>query len=83
MLRDIEVLSPIFRQLVGITTLSASAATAKPHNSSSSASAARTSISAALGMARGKLHRGEDGIVIALIGDGAMTAGMETTTMTT
>ncbi|MCH2184724.1 thiamine pyrophosphate-dependent enzyme, partial [Myxococcota bacterium] len=37
---------------------------------------AGTSISAALGMARGKLHRGEDGIVIALIGDGAMTAGM-------
>ena len=37
---------------------------------------AGTSISAALGMARGKLHRGEDGLVIALIGDGAMTAGM-------
>jgi len=37
---------------------------------------AGTSISAALGMARGKIHRGEDGIVIALIGDGAMTAGM-------
>ena len=37
---------------------------------------AGTSISAALGMARGKLHRGEDGTVIALIGDGAMTAGM-------
>ena len=37
---------------------------------------AGTSISAALGMARGKLHRGEDGVVIALIGDGAMTAGM-------
>ncbi len=37
---------------------------------------AGTSISAALGMARGKLHRGEDDIVIALIGDGAMTAGM-------
>jgi 1-deoxy-D-xylulose-5-phosphate synthase len=37
---------------------------------------AGTSISAALGMARAKLHRGEDGLVIALIGDGAMTAGM-------
>ena len=37
---------------------------------------AGTSISAALGMARAKLHQGEDGIVIALIGDGAMTAGM-------
>jgi len=37
---------------------------------------AGTSISAALGMARAKLHLGEDGIVIALIGDGAMTAGM-------
>jgi 1-deoxy-D-xylulose-5-phosphate synthase len=37
---------------------------------------AGTSISAALGMARGKLHRCEDGVVIALIGDGAMTAGM-------
>jgi 1-deoxy-D-xylulose-5-phosphate synthase len=37
---------------------------------------AGTSISAALGMARGKIHRGEEGIVIALIGDGAMTAGM-------
>jgi 1-deoxy-D-xylulose-5-phosphate synthase len=37
---------------------------------------AGTSISAALGMARGKLHRGEPGLVIALIGDGAMTAGM-------
>jgi len=37
---------------------------------------AGTSISAALGMARAKLHRGEDGTVIALIGDGAMTAGM-------
>ncbi len=37
---------------------------------------AGTSISAALGMARGKLHRGQDGLVIALIGDGAMTAGM-------
>ncbi len=37
---------------------------------------AGTSISAALGMARGKMHRGEGGFVIALIGDGAMTAGM-------
>ncbi|MEE2672915.1 MAG: 1-deoxy-D-xylulose-5-phosphate synthase [Myxococcota bacterium] len=37
---------------------------------------AGTSISAALGMARGKLHRGEDGLVIALIGDGGLTAGM-------
>jgi 1-deoxy-D-xylulose-5-phosphate synthase len=37
---------------------------------------AGTSISAALGMARGKLHRGEAGLVIALIGDGSMTAGM-------
>ena len=37
---------------------------------------AGTSISAALGMARGKLHRGEDGFVIALIGDGGLTAGM-------
>ena len=37
---------------------------------------AGTSISAALGMARGKRHRGEDGVVVALIGDGAMTAGM-------
>ncbi len=37
---------------------------------------AGTSISAALGMARGKFHQGEDGIAIALIGDGAMTAGM-------
>ena len=37
---------------------------------------AGTSISAALGMARGKHHRGEEGVVIALIGDGAMTAGM-------
>ncbi len=37
---------------------------------------AGTSISAALGMARAKFHQGEDGVVIALIGDGAMTAGM-------
>jgi len=37
---------------------------------------AGTSISAALGMARAKVHQGEDGVVIALIGDGSMTAGM-------
>ena len=37
---------------------------------------AGTSISAALGMARAKFHQGEDGAVIALIGDGSMTAGM-------
>ena len=37
---------------------------------------AGTSISAALGMARAKFHQGQDGVVIALIGDGAMTAGM-------
>ncbi|MEE9609023.1 MAG: 1-deoxy-D-xylulose-5-phosphate synthase [Myxococcota bacterium] len=37
---------------------------------------AGTSISAALGMARGMKHRGEDGYAIAFIGDGAMTAGM-------
>ena len=37
---------------------------------------AGTSISAALGMARGKLHLGEEGFVIALIGDGGLTAGM-------
>lgn len=37
---------------------------------------AGTSISAALGMARAKFHQGEDGVVIALIGDGSMTAGM-------
>ncbi|MBC8188393.1 MAG: 1-deoxy-D-xylulose-5-phosphate synthase [Proteobacteria bacterium] len=37
---------------------------------------AGTSISAALGMARAKFHRDQDGVVIALIGDGAMTAGM-------
>jgi 1-deoxy-D-xylulose-5-phosphate synthase len=37
---------------------------------------AGTSISAALGMARAKEHRGEPGCVIALIGDGGMTAGM-------
>ena len=37
---------------------------------------AGTSISAALGMARAKFHLGEDGVVIALIGDGSMTAGM-------
>ena len=37
---------------------------------------AGTSISAALGMARAKFHKGEDGVVIAMIGDGSMTAGM-------
>jgi 1-deoxy-D-xylulose-5-phosphate synthase len=37
---------------------------------------AGTSISAALGMARGLQHRGQPGVAIALIGDGAMTAGM-------
>ena len=37
---------------------------------------AGTSISAALGMARGMRHRGEDALAIAFIGDGAMTAGM-------
>ncbi len=37
---------------------------------------AGTSISAALGMARGMRHRGEDSLAIAFIGDGAMTAGM-------
>jgi 1-deoxy-D-xylulose-5-phosphate synthase len=37
---------------------------------------AGTSISAALGMGRAKRHKGEDGLVIAVIGDGAMTAGM-------
>jgi 1-deoxy-D-xylulose-5-phosphate synthase len=37
---------------------------------------AGTSISAALGMARAKQHLGEDGIAIAMIGDGGMTAGM-------
>lgn len=37
---------------------------------------AGTSISAALGMARAKHHRGDPGYTIALIGDGAMTAGM-------
>ena len=36
---------------------------------------AGTSISAALGMARGKLHRGEAGLVIALIGDGVDDGG--------
>lgn len=35
-----------------------------------------TSISAAEGLGRAKLHRHEDGKVIALIGDGAMGAGM-------
>ena len=37
---------------------------------------AGTSISAALGMARGIQHRGENHLAIALIGDGGMTAGM-------
>ena len=37
---------------------------------------AGTSISAALGMARAKLHKGDPGYTIALIGDGSMTAGM-------
>jgi 1-deoxy-D-xylulose-5-phosphate synthase len=37
---------------------------------------AGTSISAALGMARAKQHLGEDGIAIAMIGDGGITAGM-------
>jgi len=37
---------------------------------------AGTSISAALGIARAKQHRGEAGVAIALIGDGGMTAGM-------
>ncbi|NTU77193.1 MAG: 1-deoxy-D-xylulose-5-phosphate synthase, partial [Alphaproteobacteria bacterium] len=37
---------------------------------------ASTSISAALGMARAKKLRGEDGIAIALVGDGALTGGM-------
>ncbi len=37
---------------------------------------AGTSISAALGMACAKQHLGEDGIAIAMIGDGGMTAGM-------
>ena len=37
---------------------------------------AGTSISAALGMAQGSQLRGEDRLVIALIGDGGMTAGM-------
>jgi 1-deoxy-D-xylulose-5-phosphate synthase len=37
---------------------------------------AGTSISAALGMACAMTHQGRDGIAIALIGDGGMTAGM-------
>ncbi len=37
---------------------------------------AGTSISAALGMARAKQHKGEPGFAIAMIGDGGMTAGM-------
>ncbi|MFP8873756.1 MAG: 1-deoxy-D-xylulose-5-phosphate synthase [Myxococcota bacterium] len=37
---------------------------------------AGTSISAALGMARAMEYKGEEGLVIAVIGDGGMTAGM-------
>ena len=37
---------------------------------------AGTSVSAALGVARGLQHRGDDHCAIALIGDGGMTAGM-------
>jgi 1-deoxy-D-xylulose-5-phosphate synthase len=37
---------------------------------------AGTSISAALGIARAREHRGEPGVAIAFIGDGGMTAGM-------
>jgi 1-deoxy-D-xylulose-5-phosphate synthase len=37
---------------------------------------AGTSISAALGIARARQHRGEPGFAIAVIGDGGMTAGM-------
>ena len=37
---------------------------------------AGTSISAALGIARGLEHRGSDHLAIAMIGDGGMTAGM-------
>jgi len=37
---------------------------------------AGTSISAALGIARGLEHRGSDRLAIAMIGDGGMTAGM-------
>jgi len=37
---------------------------------------AGTSISAALGIARAKQHRGQPGFAIALIGDGGMTSGM-------
>jgi 1-deoxy-D-xylulose-5-phosphate synthase len=37
---------------------------------------AGTSISAALGIARAKQHRGDPGVAIALIGDGGMTSGM-------
>ncbi len=35
-----------------------------------------TSISAALGMAEAKRHKGEEGRLIAIIGDGSMTAGL-------
>lgn len=37
---------------------------------------ASTAISAALGMARAKKLRGEDGIAIAVVGDGALTGGL-------
>ena len=37
---------------------------------------AGTSVSAALGMARAMGHQGREGVAIALIGDGGMTAGM-------
>ncbi len=37
---------------------------------------AGTSVSAALGIARAKQHRGDTGCAIAVIGDGGMTAGM-------
>lgn len=37
---------------------------------------ASTSVSAAVGMARAKKLRGEDGVIVALVGDGALTGGM-------
>lgn len=37
---------------------------------------ASTAISAALGLARAKKHRGEPGMAVALVGDGAMTGGL-------
>jgi 1-deoxy-D-xylulose-5-phosphate synthase len=37
---------------------------------------AGTSVSAALGIARARQHRGEPGLAVAVIGDGGMTAGM-------